>query len=145
MISYPSKQPLIAFSIRSPWEAINYLSQYSSDFTRHVHCPRKVRVQVSTKERVLSAYPCTLLSLFSISVLSLPTVTPTRIPPFYEDPFVGSFSHFRDFIPGYGLRWVPLPSLVMSPNISASVPLLSSFSLGRFFPWHGWLVVGDGR
>jgi hypothetical protein len=83
--------------------------------------------------------------LFSISVLSLPVITSTRIPPFSEDPFVGSFSYFRDFIPGYGLRWVSLPSLMMSPNVPASVPSLPSFSLGRFFPGHGWLVVGDGR
>jgi hypothetical protein len=69
----------------------------------------------------------------------------TRIPPFSKDSFIRSFSYFRDFIPGYGLHRVPFPSLVMSPNIPASVPSSSSFSLGRFFPWHGWLVVGDGR
>jgi hypothetical protein len=83
--------------------------------------------------------------LFSISVLSLPAVTSARIPPFSEDSFGRSFSYFRDFIPGYGLRWVPLPSLVMSLNIPASVPSSLSFSLGRLFPWHGWFIVGDGR
>jgi hypothetical protein len=55
MISCPSKEPPIAFSIRSPWEAISYLSQHPSDFARRVHCASKVRVQVSSKERVLSA------------------------------------------------------------------------------------------
>jgi hypothetical protein len=54
MISCPSKQSPIAFSIRSPWEAIIYLSQHSSDFARRVHCTSKVRVQVLSKERVLS-------------------------------------------------------------------------------------------
>jgi hypothetical protein len=54
VISCPSEQPPIAFSIRSPWEAISYLSQHSSDFTRRVHCTSKVRVQVSSEERVLS-------------------------------------------------------------------------------------------
>jgi hypothetical protein len=44
MISCPSKQPPIAFSIQSLWEAISYLSQHSSDFTRRVHCTSKVRV-----------------------------------------------------------------------------------------------------
>jgi hypothetical protein len=39
----------------------------------------------------------------------------------------------------------PFPSLVMSSHIPASVPLSQRFTLGRFFPLHGWLVVGDGR
>jgi hypothetical protein len=55
MISCPSEQPPIAFSIRSPGEAISYLSQHSFDFAWRVHCTSKVRVQVSSKERVLSA------------------------------------------------------------------------------------------
>jgi hypothetical protein len=83
--------------------------------------------------------------LLSISLLSLSTITSARVPPFSEDSLVRSFSYFRDFISGYKLRWVPLPSFVMSPNILASVPPSPSFSLRRFFPWHGWLVVGDGR
>jgi hypothetical protein len=33
---------------------------------------------------------------------------------------------------------------MMSPSIPASVPSSASFSLRRFFPRHGWLVVGDG-
>jgi hypothetical protein len=54
MISCPSKQLPIAFNIWSPWEAISYLSQHSSDFARRVHRTSKVRVQVSSKERILS-------------------------------------------------------------------------------------------
>jgi hypothetical protein len=62
-----------------------------------------------------------------------------------KDSLVRSFSYFRDFISGYRLRWVSLPSFMILPNISVSVPPLPSFSLRRFFPWHGWLVVEDGR
>jgi hypothetical protein len=83
--------------------------------------------------------------LLSISLLSLPAITSARVPPFSKDSLVRSFSYLRDFILGYRLRWVPLPSFVMSPNISVSVPPLPSFLLRRFFPRHGWLVVGDGR
>jgi hypothetical protein len=83
--------------------------------------------------------------LLSISLLSLPAITLARVPPFSKDSLVRSFSYLRDFISGYRLRRVPLPSFVMSPNIPASVPPSSSFSLRRFFPRHGWLIVGDGR
>jgi hypothetical protein len=55
MISYPSEQPSIAFSIWSPGETIGYLSQYSLDLTRCVHGAGEVRVQVLQEERVLSA------------------------------------------------------------------------------------------
>jgi hypothetical protein len=55
VISHSSEQPPITFSIQSPGEAISYPSQHSSDFTRRVHCTSKVRVQVSSEERVLSA------------------------------------------------------------------------------------------
>jgi hypothetical protein len=55
VISCPSEQPPITFNIQSPLEAISYLSQDSSDFARRVHCTSKIRVQVSSKERVLSA------------------------------------------------------------------------------------------
>jgi hypothetical protein len=33
----------------------------------------------------------------------------------------------------------------MSPNIPASVPSSPCFTLGRFFPLHGRLIVRDGR
>jgi hypothetical protein len=78
-------------------------------------------------------------------ILSLSAITSARVPPFSKYSLVRSFSYFRDFILGYRLSWVPLPSFMMSPNIPASVPPSPSFSLGRLFPWHGWLVVGDGR
>jgi hypothetical protein len=54
VVSCPSKQPSVAFSIRSPRVAISYLGQHSSDFARCVHCASEVRVQVSSKERILS-------------------------------------------------------------------------------------------
>jgi hypothetical protein len=44
MISYPSEQPPIAFSIWSLGEAIDYPSQYSIDLTRCVHGLGEVRV-----------------------------------------------------------------------------------------------------
>jgi hypothetical protein len=55
MISFPSEKPPIAFSIQSPREAISYLSQHSFDFAWRVHRTSKIRVQVLSKERVLSA------------------------------------------------------------------------------------------
>jgi hypothetical protein len=55
MISRPSEQPLIAFSVWSPRETIDYQSQYSPDLTWCVHGADKVRVQVSREEKVLSA------------------------------------------------------------------------------------------
>jgi hypothetical protein len=33
---------------------------------------------------------------------------------------------------------------MMSPSITAPVPSSASFSLRRFFPRHGWIVVRDG-
>jgi hypothetical protein len=140
MISRPSEQPSIAFSVWSSREAIGYLSQYSPDLTRCVHGTGEVRVQVSREERVLSVLPRILLSL----LLSLPTITSARVPPLSEDSFVWSFSHLQNFILGYRLRRVLFPCFVMSPNISALVPLSASFSLRRFFPRHGWRVIGDG-
>jgi hypothetical protein len=55
MISCPSEQPSVSFSVWSPGEAISYSSQYSSDFTWRVHSTSKVRVQVPSEERVLPA------------------------------------------------------------------------------------------
>jgi hypothetical protein len=55
MISRPSEQPPIAFSVWSLGEAVGYLSQYSTDLTWCVHGTGEVRVQVSRKESVLSA------------------------------------------------------------------------------------------
>jgi hypothetical protein len=72
-------------------------------------------------------------------------ITSARVPPFSKDSLIRGLSYLRDFISGYRLRWVPFLSFVMSPNILALVPPSASFSLKRFFPRHGWFVVGDGR
>jgi hypothetical protein len=45
---------------------------------------------------------------------------------------------------GHGLRQILFPSFVMSPHVPASVPPSSCFTLGRFFPLHGRLIVRDG-
>jgi hypothetical protein len=66
------------------------------------------------------------------------------IPPFPKDSFVRSFSHLRDLISVDRLCRVSFSGFMMSPSVSASVPPSMSFSLRRFFPWHDWLVVGDG-
>jgi hypothetical protein len=94
VISCPSKQPLIAFYVWSSLEAISYLGQHPSNFTRHVHCASEVGVQVSSKERILLAQPCALLGLLPLSVLSLSAITPARIPSFSVHSLVRSFSHF---------------------------------------------------
>jgi hypothetical protein len=54
VVSCPSKQPPIAFSVWSSREAISYLGQHSSNFAWHVHCAGEVRVQVSSEEGILS-------------------------------------------------------------------------------------------
>jgi hypothetical protein len=140
MISCPGEQPSIALSVWSPGEAIGYPSQHTTDLARRVHGSGEVKVQVSSEERVLSALSRILLSL----LLSLPSITSVGIPPFPKDSFIRSFSHFRDLISKYRLCWVTFSGFMMSPNILASVPPSASFSLRRFFPRHGWLVVGDG-
>jgi hypothetical protein len=66
------------------------------------------------------------------------------VPSFPEDPFFWRFSHLRDLVSRYGLRRVPLSGLVMSLNISASVPSSVGFPLRRFLPGRGWFVVRDG-
>jgi hypothetical protein len=89
MIRCPSEQPLIALGVRSPGEAIDYPSQYSTDLTRCVHGSGKVGVQVPSEKRVLSALSRLLFGLF----LSLSTITSSGIPSFPEDPFFWSFSY----------------------------------------------------
>jgi hypothetical protein len=42
------------------------------------------------------------------------------------------------------LLWVPLSGLVVSLDISASVPPSAGFPLRRFFSRHVRLIVGDG-
>jgi hypothetical protein len=83
MISCPSEQPSIALSVWSPEEAIGYPSQHSTDLARCVHGSGKVGVQVLSEKRVLSALSHFLFGL----LLSLPTITPSGIPSFPEDPF----------------------------------------------------------
>jgi hypothetical protein len=94
VISCSSKQSPVAFCVWGSREAINYLGQHPSDFTRRVHYTSKVGVRVSSKERILSAQPCTLLGLLPFSVLSLLAITTVRVPPFLVYSLVGSFSYF---------------------------------------------------
>jgi hypothetical protein len=83
--------------------------------------------------------PCLLLGLF----LSPSTIAPSGIPSFPKDTFFRSFSYLRDLVSRYGLRWVPLPGLVMSPDISASVSPSVGFPLRRFLSGRSRLVVRD--
>jgi hypothetical protein len=94
VISCLGKQPPVAFRVWSSREAVSYLGQYPSDFTRRVHCTSKVGVQVPSKERILSAQPCTLLGLLSFSVLSLSAIAAARVSPFLVYSLVESFSYF---------------------------------------------------
>jgi hypothetical protein len=94
VISCLSKQPLVAFSVWSSREAVSYLSQYPSNFTRRVHQTSKVGVQVPIEEKVLSAQPCTLLGLLSFSVLSLSAIATARVSPFLVYSLVRTFSYF---------------------------------------------------
>jgi hypothetical protein len=94
LISCLSKQPSVAFYVRSSQEAISYLGQHPSYFARCIHCVSEVGVQVPSKERVLPVQPCTLLGLLPLSVLSLSTVTAARILSFSVYSLIGSFSHF---------------------------------------------------
>jgi hypothetical protein len=134
------EQPSIALDVRSPREAISYPSQHPSDFTRRVHGSGEVGVQVALEEWIFPTLPCLLLGLF----LSPSTIAPSGIPLFPEDTFFRSFSYLRDLISRYGLRWVPLPGLVMSPDISASVSSSAGFPLRRFLSGCSRLVVRDG-
>jgi hypothetical protein len=139
MISCPGEQPSVALGVRSPRETIGYPSQYSTDLTRCVHGSGEVGVQVSSEKRVLSALSRFLFSL----LLSSLTITSSGIPSFPEDPFVRSFSHFRDLVPRHGLRRIALPGRMMSPDISVPIPLSVGFSLRRLLPRRGWFIVGD--
>jgi hypothetical protein len=135
-----SEQSPIALGVGSPREAISYPSQLPSNFTRRVHGSGEVGVQVAPEEWIFPTLPCLLLGLF----LSPSTIAPSGIPSFPEDTFFRSFSYPRDLVSRYGLRWVPLPGLVMSPDISASVSPSAGFPLKRFLSERSWLVVRDG-
>ena len=135
-----SEQPPIPLGVGSPREAISYPSQHPSNFTRRVHGSGEVGVQVAPEEWILPTLPCLLLDLF----LSPSTITPSGIPSFPEDTFLRSFSYLRDLVSRYGLCRVPLSGLVMSSDISASVPPSVGFPLRRFLSGRSQLVVGDG-
>jgi hypothetical protein len=94
VISCLSKQPPVACRIWGSREAIRYLGQYPSNFTRCVHCTSKVGVQVLSEERALSAQSCTLLGLLSFSVLSLSAIVAVRVSPFSVHSLVVSFPNF---------------------------------------------------
>jgi hypothetical protein len=81
-----------------------------------------------------------MLGLF----LSSSAITPLGVPSFSEDAFLRSFSYLRDLVSRDRMLWVPLSGLVMSSDISASVPPSTGFPLRRFFSGHGRLVVRDG-
>jgi hypothetical protein len=135
-----SEQSLIAIGVGSLREAISYPSQHPSDFTRRVHGLGEVGVQVASEEWIFPTLPCLLLGLF----LSPSTIALSGIPSFPEDTFFWSFSYLRDLVSRYGLRWVPLPGLVMSPDTSASVSPSAGFPLRRFLSGCSRLVVKDG-
>jgi hypothetical protein len=84
--------------------------------------------------------PCLLFGLF----LSPSTIASSGIPSFPKDTFLRSFSYLRELVSRYGLRRVPLPGLVMSPDISASVPPSAGFPLRRFLSGCSRLIIGDG-
>jgi hypothetical protein len=140
MVACLTEQSSIALGVGSPREPISYSSQYPSDFTRRVHGSGEVGVQVAPEEWIFPTLSCLLLGLF----LSLSAITPLGIPPFSEDTFLRSFSYLRDLVSRDRLLRVPLSGLVMSPDISASVPPSAGFLLRRFLSRCGRFVVEDG-
>jgi hypothetical protein len=62
MIRRLSKQPPITLRVRGPREAIGYLRQYSSNFTRRVQCSGEVGVQVLGEKRILPSESSILFS-----------------------------------------------------------------------------------
>jgi hypothetical protein len=140
MVGCLSEQSSIALGVGSTRESISYPSQYPSDFTRCVHGSGEVGVQVAPEEWIFPTLPCLLLGLF----LSPSVITPSGIPLFSEDTFLRSFSYLWDLVSRDRLLRVPLSGLVMSPDISASVPSSAGFPLRRFLSGCGRFVVGDG-
>ena len=145
MISCLSKQPPETFLVWGPWEVVGYLCQYSSNFARCVQCSSKIEVQVRSEERVLSPKPDVLFGKLSLPILSLSTITATGVTPFSMHSFIGSFSHLRSFVSGYGLRRIPFPGIMMLLHVPVSVSPSPGITLGRFLPLHGRIIVGDGR
>jgi hypothetical protein len=92
------------------------------------------------EEWILPVLPCVLLGLF----LSPAAITSSRVPSFFEDTFLRSFSYLRDLVSRDRLLRIPFSGRVMSSNVPAPVPPSAGFSLRRFFSGCGRLVVGDG-
>ncbi len=139
MVGRLGEQASVTLDVGSPREPISYPSQYPFDFTRRVHGSGEVGVQVALEEWIFPTLPCLLLGLF----LSPSTIASSGIPSFPEDTFFRSFSHLRDLVSRYRLRRVPLSGLVVSPDISASVPSSARFPLRRFLSGCSRLIVGD--
>jgi hypothetical protein len=140
MVGCSSEQSPVALSVGSPRETIGYPSQYSADFTRRVQGSGEVGVQVAPEEWIFPTLPCFLFGLF----LSSSAIASSGIPPLSEDTLFRGFSHLRGLVSRHRLRLVPLSGLVMSPDISASVPSSVGFLLRRFLSGYSRLVVGDG-
>jgi hypothetical protein len=57
----------------------------------------------------------------------------------------------REFLPLLRLRLgiqaarIPFPGIMMSPHVPSFVSLSLSFTLGRFLPLYGRIIVGDRR
>jgi hypothetical protein len=62
MIGHLSKQPSITLHVWGPREAVGYLRQYSSHFTRRVQFLGEVGVQVSGEKQILSLESSILFS-----------------------------------------------------------------------------------
>jgi hypothetical protein len=140
MVRCSSEQSPVALGVGGPRETVGYPSQYSADFTRRVQCLGEVGVQVAPEEWIFLTLPCFLFGLF----LSSPAIASSGIPPFPEDMLFRGFSHLRDLVSRHRLCRVPLSGLVMSPDISSSVPSSAGFPLRRFLSECSWLIVGDG-
>jgi hypothetical protein len=94
VVSCPSKQPWILDSLQHP-ESVGGHQLYEPALLRlRSACSLHEQSQGSGfgKERILSAYPCAMLSLFLISILSLLSIMAARIPPFSVCSLIGGFS-----------------------------------------------------
>jgi hypothetical protein len=62
MIGRLSKQPPITLCVWGLQEAVDFLRQYSSNFTRRVQCSGKVGIQVLGEKRILPSESSILFS-----------------------------------------------------------------------------------
>jgi hypothetical protein len=88
--------------------------------------------------------PGIMLRSFPLALLRMETIAVSRIAAFVECPVLRSFSCFRCLIPGYGLSRIPLPRLVVTPNVTALVPTVVCLTLRVLLPQYSGLVVVDG-